>query len=640
MQSPNFYTRKNNIIAAILVGIILSSAVSLAILHSLQSQQYSHLISESRRQLESGLLSKASLISKVAARHIAEVEHATEIVASNAAADPTLTGENLKALLVSSVQLTNTINAMYIFDKDGILVYTTNPSPAVQTRVGESFSDHIAFVGAKNKKASFISPLTEAITADISDRIFISAPIVDPANAEFRGVVMSSMPSANLADSINHDVALEGEYSMALVDIKGDVAASSGPAGSRIGANIFSDEILGQVPESIRVGFANALNDALVGRTGVYTINVNDQGQVTTESISDVVMIGYTPVIVNDETVMVSFIVESANIQSLLRESENPAFAPTFVVSYIILIIMAIFAAVIIVINRKLSGKVTKSTLALEKNNLDLLTITAELVNKSSELEKANRARDEFSAMITHELKTPLVPIIAYCELLISGAQGKLPPQVTEKLNIIHESAKSLSRLISDLLDVRKLELGQLKLDFDAVPAREIVTKAVESAKPLADSKNVLLISYPEKTENGDGPLVIKGDQKRIEQVLNNLLSNAIKFAPEQNGVVQISLKRDNAYVAFTVEDNGIGIPADKVQNIFQKFYQVNTSSKRSAGSGLGLAICKGIVEGHGGKIWFESKINKGSTFYFSIPLFASETQAVEREKAPGANKE
>lgn len=261
----------------------------------------------------------------------------------------------------------------------------------------------------------------------------------------------------------------------------------------------------------------------------------------------------------------------------------------------------------------------------LSKND-HLEYMAKELDLKAKQLKEVDAAKEEFAAMITHELKTPLVPIVGYSELLVDGTLGELSPIQKEKIKLMHESAVSLSKLISDLLDIRKLEMGKMKFDMVDTPVLDIVGPAVESFRPLAESKQITLTGTVQEDGKGsDGRcLTLACDPKRLQQVLNNLLSNAIKFVPAKTGKIEVLARKrsDSGFVEFAVKDNGIGIPEEKQPLLFRKFYQVDTSLRREVGgSGLGLAISKGIVEAHGGRIWFESKPGLGSTFYFSIPV-------------------
>jgi len=236
-----------------------------------------------------------------------------------------------------------------------------------------------------------------------------------------------------------------------------------------------------------------------------------------------------------------------------------------------------------------------------------------EKIEQSKEIDKA---KDEFLAMITHELKTPLVPIQGYSELLLDGTLGELTEEQKEKIRIMYNSSLSLSQLIQDLLDVRRLELNQLKFNNISVDADQLVNTVIEIMTPNAEKVGSKLITQVQK------PIKVTCDPDRMVQVLTNLIKNSIKFVPEQKGIIEIGVKEDGNEVLFSIKDNGIGIPKDMQEGLFKKFYQVDTSTRRkSEGSGLGLAICRGIVEGHGGRIYVESDTGKGATFYFTLPL-------------------
>jgi len=239
---------------------------------------------------------------------------------------------------------------------------------------------------------------------------------------------------------------------------------------------------------------------------------------------------------------------------------------------------------------------------------------------KEEEARKIDIAKDEFLAMITHELKTPLVPIQGYSDILLGEHLGKLNAKQKERLSIIKSSSTSLLDLISDLLDAQKLELGQLRMEKSNNSIKNTIEKAVESLKPQAVEKKVKIISKPLN-------VVILHDSERITQVLTNLIKNSLTAVKSKTGIVTIEVQDSPSEVIINVKDNGIGIPTDKQKDLFKKFYQIDSSLTRErGGSGLGLAICKGIVENHDGKIWLESTPKVGSTFSFSIPKTSSST--------------
>ncbi|MEK0349830.1 MAG: HAMP domain-containing sensor histidine kinase [Nitrosopumilus sp.] len=233
---------------------------------------------------------------------------------------------------------------------------------------------------------------------------------------------------------------------------------------------------------------------------------------------------------------------------------------------------------------------------------------------KEEEAKKIDIAKDEFLAMITHELKTPLVPIQGYSDILLSEHLGKLNDKQKERIQIIKSSSESLLSLISDLLDAQKLELGQLSMNKENTNIKETIDKVIESLKPEATQKNI-------EINSSVIDLTINHDQKRIGQVMTNLIKNSLAATESNTGKIEIMMENLPTEIKISIKDNGIGIPLDKQKELFKKFYQVDaTLTRERGGSGLGLAICKGIIQGHNGEISMQSIPNQGSTFSFTIP--------------------
>jgi signal transduction histidine kinase len=233
---------------------------------------------------------------------------------------------------------------------------------------------------------------------------------------------------------------------------------------------------------------------------------------------------------------------------------------------------------------------------------------------KEEEAKKTDIAKDEFLAMITHELKTPLVPIQGYSDILLGEHLGKLNDKQKERIQIIKSSSESLLAIISDLLDAQKLELGQLSMKQENINIKETIDKAIKSLKPEAEEKNI-------KINSSVADFKINHDQERIGQVMTNLIKNSLEATQPNTGEIEIMMEEMPTEIKISIKDNGIGIPLDKQKELFKKFYQVDaTLTRERGGSGLGLAICKGIIESHNGNISMESVPNQGSTFSFTIP--------------------
>lgn len=237
---------------------------------------------------------------------------------------------------------------------------------------------------------------------------------------------------------------------------------------------------------------------------------------------------------------------------------------------------------------------------------------------KEEDAKKVEVAKDEFLAMITHELKTPLVPIQGYSDILLGEHLGQLNQTQKERLKIISSSASTLLQLISDLLDAQKLELGQLRIKKEVNNLNDTIEKTIVGMQPQALADEISLTYVPKKGVSA------YYDDERIKQVLTNLIKNSLKAAQPKTGKVEVILEDRENEVVVSVKDNGRGIPPEARDKIFKKFYQVDTTSTREkGGSGLGLSICKGIVEAHGGKIWVENESPKGTVFSFTIPKTA-----------------
>ena len=246
------------------------------------------------------------------------------------------------------------------------------------------------------------------------------------------------------------------------------------------------------------------------------------------------------------------------------------------------------------------------------------IKLNESLKSKTEKLSEINQSKSEFIAMITHELKTPLVPIQGYVDLLLREHLGKLTEKQKERLEIVKNSSESLLNIVSDLLDVQKLELGQLKFVKKENNLKSMSEKAI-------DTTNLQAVASKIQLANNVKDLHVYCDEARILQVIINLIRNSLKACQPEIGKIEISAEEFENEVKISVKDNGSGIPDSALDKLFHKFYQVDTSLTREhGGSGLGLSICKGIVEAHDGRIMVESKTGQGTTFSFTLPKIVS----------------
>jgi PAS domain S-box-containing protein len=231
-----------------------------------------------------------------------------------------------------------------------------------------------------------------------------------------------------------------------------------------------------------------------------------------------------------------------------------------------------------------------------------------------TERKQIERMKDEFVSVVSHELRTPLTSIHGSLGMLTSGLLPATSEQGKRLLQIATDSTERLVRLINDILDIERIESGRVKMERESCDLTDLIESAVSIMQPLANKAQVQLSINSPSVE-------LWVDPDRIVQTLTNLLSNAIKFSSPENTVSLVTQKYGDE-VLVTVTDTGRGIPADKIDTIFERFQQVDSSDSRNHdGTGLGLAICQSIVQQHGGRIWVESILGEGSTFYFSLPI-------------------
>jgi len=236
--------------------------------------------------------------------------------------------------------------------------------------------------------------------------------------------------------------------------------------------------------------------------------------------------------------------------------------------------------------------------------------------NARMSAQRATRMKDEFLATLSHELRTPLSAILGWTQILLRGHVGP-GVDLQRGVEVIERNARAQVQLIDDLLDLSRIMTGKLRLDLQQVPIIDVVQAAVDSAGPAAAAKEIRLSQLLDPSR-----AVVNGDAGRLQQVVWNLLTNAIKFTP-RGGQVQVVLQRVNSHIELIVADNGIGIPAEFLPHVFDRFSQYDGSATRAHGGlGLGLAICRQLVELHGGTIRAASPgEGKGATFSVDLPV-------------------
>ena len=297
--------------------------------------------------------------------------------------------------------------------------------------------------------------------------------------------------------------------------------------------------------------------------------------------------------------------------------------------------------------NKHLNDLVDHKTGQLVEMNKDLTASKNRLEILNQTLILSDKAKEEFIMMVSHELKTPITPAKIYTEILLtSKSLGNLNDKQKKAILAVHKSISRLEGLINDVLDVYKLDIGKMSLKKKEIEVGDLINENISELKPLMKDKG---INFKAEVKPTIERIKVLCDPRRIAQVIGNLVRNSVDFVEDKIGRITIRVelidnervndkfKQDHdsaGQVVITVEDNGSGIPSDKAENLFKKFYQIDTTlTRKHGGTGLGLAISRGIVEAHGGTIWVDLEHNNGASIKFTLPIARTECQQTNNNK-------
>jgi len=251
------------------------------------------------------------------------------------------------------------------------------------------------------------------------------------------------------------------------------------------------------------------------------------------------------------------------------------------------------------------------------------------LIRAKEEAERTSKFKDQFLSTMSHELRTPLNAVLGFSDLLADERYGPLNAKQRRYIDHIHTGGKHLLTLISDILDLSKIEAGRMELALENLLVQGAFAEVLGVMQPLADHKSQVL------STNVEGRLIVRADATRFKQVLMNLIGNAVKFTPN-GGRIEVAARADGSRIRVEVRDDGPGIPPQEQQRIFEAFYRLQESGKKTEGTGLGLAITQRLIELHGGELSLQSDVGHGSCFRFSLPAaLSAEASAFRKTEFP-----
>ena len=277
-----------------------------------------------------------------------------------------------------------------------------------------------------------------------------------------------------------------------------------------------------------------------------------------------------------------------------------------------------------------LEQRVQERTAELEAAKKEVEEFSHSVLRAKEEVERGSKFKDQFLSTMSHELRTPLNAVLGFSDLLADERYGPLNERQQRYVKHIHTGGRHLLTLISDILDLSKIEAGRMELAIESLRVETVFGEVLSAMRPLADKKS------QEMSKSVEAGLAVRADSTRLKQVLMNLLGNAVKFTPD-GGRIEVAARLVQGKVRVEVRDNGPGIPPEEQKRIFEAFYRLRESGKKTEGTGLGLAITHRLVELHGGELGLESQIGQGSCFHFCLPVAVAmrEPPSLKTESGP-----
>ena len=475
-------------------------------------------------------------------------------------------------------------------DTNGVVVYGY---PEYRAPIGyDLYAENrsSAFDSARDLRKTKISRPTPLFEGGLGSFIWI--PVYE--GEEFRGVILAIIRISTITDRFLEPIMQDRTGYVYMIDHRGK-SLYDGARREAIGKNYI--KMLNE--NNTNGGWLEILNEQINGSEGT-AVYLKEGDESKSEQI-----VAFAPVRWRNKIWSVAISVPVSEVDHLIRSvyARQMIFLGT-----VIAIILGGSLGLIVMFsrwNKTLEAEVQSKT-------GDMIRMNKELLLANERLKELDKLKSDFVSMVSHELKTPLAAMKTSAQVL--EVADIATETKREMLDIILRNIDRQTNLVNDLLDLSRIESGRMELKIGSVPLDSLIADSIESVKQAASEKGIKL-----NVELPEGLASVKGDREKLTQVVINLINNAIKFTP-RSGEISIKARELNGQVEVKVSDTGIGIPAEDLDMVFDKFYQVDSTLTREAGgTGLGLAICKGIIEAHRGRIWAESELGKGSTFIFRL---------------------
>ncbi len=474
--------------------------------------------------------------------------------------------------------------AIQFINSTGVVV---SGYPAEDTPVGFDLyaaNKNQAFDLARDRKETYVAGPTLLFEGGLGSYAWV--PVYK--DNEFKGVILAIIKISALSKRIFADTIPKGRGHIYMITCSGR-SLYDGAHEDMVGKKYIGGFCANNS------SYAEILREQMREKegTGYYFDEITGERQI----------VAYTPVVWRDRVWSVATSVPESEVGALIRSVYRKQI---LFIAIVIAIILAGSGSIVLLFsrwNKELECEVEKKTDDLRRSNMELASANARLL-------ELDRLKSEFVSMVSHELKTPLTSIKLSTDVLksLSGSEKDIRTR-EEMLRIIDRNIERQKRLVSDLLDISRIETGNLKLSLEPVNLYDIIRESVESMRKIAEEAGIPI----HLDLQGESPR-ITGDHDRLVQVFVNLIGNALKFTKE--GEIRIWARIVDGHPEIRVSDTGIGIPPEELDLIFDKFHQVDCGLTREVGgTGLGLAICKGIIEEHGGSIRAESEVGRGSAF-------------------------